>query len=216
MIARLSGVLIDRDPPHIVVDCNGVGYDVLCSQYTLSALPPDGERVTLHIYTQVAETKIGLIGFADRQERELFDQLITVKNVGPSTAVAILSGSSPRDIATLIARQDLAALTRIKGIGKKTAEMLCVELHEKCELMVLSWNHDGGVRAVASGAPALAAKKPTGRPPMLDAVASALVGMGWRPAEADAAVAELPAEIVAREDTTIESLLRQALRSMPR
>ncbi len=213
MIARLSGTLIERDPPRVVVDCGGVGYDVLCSHFTLAALPAEGEKVVLHIYTQASENKIGLIGFHSRQERELFDELITVKNVGPSTAVAILSGSTPRDIATLIAREDIAALTRIKGVGKKTAELLCVELHEKCELMVLSWNVEGGIRPVASAAPAL---KKSSRHPMLESVATALVSMGWRPAEADAAVAELPAELLARDDTTIEALLRQALRSMPR
>lgn len=213
MIARLAGILLERDPPRIVVDCNGVGYDVLCSQYTLAALPADGERVKLHIYTQASENKIGLIGFFEKAERELFDLLITVKNVGPSTAVAILSGSSPRDIATLIAREDISALTRIKGVGKKTAELLAVELHEKCEMLVLQWNHDGGPRATLE--PAIV-KRASQRHPMLDQVASALVAMGWRPNEADAAVAELPPEIVADKATTIEALLRQALRSMPR
>ena len=87
----------------------------------------------------------------DAHERDLFDQLITVKNVGPSTAIAILSGAGPRDIAALIAREDVAGLTKIKGIGKKTAEMLVVELREKCEMMVLSWNL-GGTKPAASPA----------------------------------------------------------------
>ncbi|MCX5747438.1 MAG: Holliday junction branch migration protein RuvA [Proteobacteria bacterium] len=215
MISRLAGTLIEREATRVVVDCGGVGYDVVCSQYTMAALPADGERVVLHVFTQASENKIGLIGFADRAERALFDLLITVKNVGPSTAVAILSGSSPRDIATLIAREDVAGLTRIKGVGKKTAELLVVELHEKCELLVLGWNADGSLRGTAAlASSAIKPVKKSGRHAMLDSVASALVGMGWRPAEADAAIAEITPEQL--EDASIETLLRQALRSMPR
>lgn len=212
MIARLEGTLV-RDGEHVIVDCGGVGYEVTCSAFTLAALPASGERVALRVFTQVRETEIALFGFIDQQERALFDLLITVKNVGPSTAIAILSGSSPRDIATLIARDDVAGLTRIKGIGKKTAELLVVELREKCEMALLSWNADGGVRPVAQPAGA-ARTRPSShvRHPMLGEVLSALVTMGWRPAEAEQAVSDLEV----RDDTSIESLLRQALRSMPR
>lgn len=211
MIARLSGTLI-RDEQQVIVDCNGVGYDVTCSAYTLAKLPATGEAVTLQVYTQVRETEIALYGFADRQERGLFDLLITVKNVGPSTAIAILSGASPRDIASLIAREDVPGLTRIKGIGKKTAELLVVELREKCEMLVLSWNLEGGVRPVAGGTIAPRPKAST-RHPMIEEVAGALLGLGWRPVEVDAAVAALDPNA---EGATIEALIRQALRSMPR
>ena len=210
MIAQLVGLMAGRDGAHVVVDCNGVGYDVVCSQYTLASLPADGERVTLRVFTHAQENKIALYGFGDTPERALFDLLITVKNVGPSTAIAILSGSSPQEIAELIAREDVAGLTRIKGIGKKTAELLVVELHEKCEMLRLTWTAAGGVRPVAQ--PAGTARKLGKRHPMLEQVATALAGMGWKPAEADLAVAEL----VVAEGTTIEGLLRQALRSMPR
>src|SRR5580693_4905816 len=83
LIARLDGTLIERDPPRLVVDCGGVGYDVIVSAYTLAGLPADGEHVTLRIYTAASENKIALYGFGDLQERQLFDLLITVKNVGP-------------------------------------------------------------------------------------------------------------------------------------
>ncbi|HET7499610.1 MAG TPA: Holliday junction branch migration protein RuvA [Kofleriaceae bacterium] len=212
MIARLEGTLV-RDGEHVIVDCGGVGYEVTCSAYTLAALPAAGERVMLRVFTQVRETQIALFGFIDQQERALFDLLITVKNVGPSTAIAILSGSSPRDIATLIAREDVPGLVRIKGVGKKTAELLVVELHEKCEVLVLSWNAEGGVRPVA--VPAGAARGKVGahaRHPLVGEVMAALVGMGWRPAEAEAAVSDLSVG----DDASIETLLRQALRSMPR
>lgn len=211
MIARLEGVLL-RDGEQVIVDCNGVGYEVTCSAYTLASLPKHGERVVLRIYTQVRETDIALYGFVDPQERGLFDLLITVKNVGPSTAIAILSGSGPRDIAALIARQDVAGLTRIKGIGKKTAELLVVELREKCEQLVLSWTADGNLRTAALHAGAIKAGVKAPRHPMLGEVMSALVGMGWRPAEAEQAVSELEVG----DGATIEALLRQALRSMPR
>jgi Holliday junction DNA helicase RuvA len=209
MIARLDGVLW-RDGDQVIVDCNGVGYEVTCSQYTLGSLPPNGERVVLRVYTQVRETDIALYGFIDPQERGLFDLLITVKNVGPATAISILSGSSPRDIAALISREDVAGLTRIKGIGKKTAELLVVELREKCELLVMSWTQSGGVRAVAQPAGAVRAKP--ARHPMLAEVMAALIGMGWRSIEAEQATADL----AITEGVTIEMLLRQALRSMPR
>lgn len=210
MIARLEGVLMS-DGEHVIVDCNGVGYELTCSAYTIAALPAHGERVTLRVYTQMRETAIALFGFIDAHERDLFDLLITVKNVGPSTAIAMLSGAGPRDIAALIAREDVPGLTKIKGIGKKTAELLVVELREKCELMVMTWNAAGGIRPVAAVAGSVRAAK-AGRHPLLGEVMTALVNMGWRPAEAEAVVAELPVE----EGSTIEVLLRQALRSMPR
>lgn len=212
MIARLEGTLI-RDGEHVIVDCGGVGYEVTCSAFTLAALPAHGERVVLRVFTQVRETEIALFGFVDPQERALFDLLITVKNVGPTTAIAILSGSTPRDIATLIAREDVAGLTRIKGIGKKTAELLVVELHDKCEVLLLSWTAEGGVRPVAIPAGAARAKAGPGlRNPLLAEVMTALVTMGWRPAEAEQAVADL----AIGENASLESLLRQALRNMPR
>jgi Holliday junction DNA helicase RuvA len=211
VIARLEGTL-HRDGDQIIVDCGGVGYEVTCSAYTKAALPAHGARVTLKVFTQVRETEIALFGFYDHQERALFDLLITVKNVGPSTAIAILSGAAPRDLAGLISREDVVGLTKIKGVGKKTAELIIVELHEKCLALLLTWNVEGGVRpvAAASGVPRRATAPL--RHAMLDEVASALIGMGWRPAEADAAVGEL--EVT--DDTSIETLLRQALRSMPR
>src|SRR6185369_4549628 len=123
------------------------------------------------------ETQIALYGFLEAQERGLFDLLITVKNVGPSTAIAILSGATPRDIAALVAREDVAGLTRIKGIGKKTAEMLVVELREKTELLLMSWNAAGEIRPAA---PPVGAKRSgsTARHPLLIEVATALVHMG--------------------------------------
>ena len=209
MIARLEGVLVERNGMDVVVDCGGVGYAVRCSTYTLAGLPALGERVTLRVFTSASENQLTLFGFGDAQERAVFDLLITVKNVGPTTALGILSGgSTPRDIAALIAREDVAGLTRIKGVGKKTAEMLVVEIREKCELMLLAWTADGELRPAARP---VGAAGPA-RHPMIDEVVAALTGMGWRPVEANQAVSEL----VVTPDSTLEALLRQALRAIPR
>lgn len=209
MIGQLRGTLAHRlTGNHVIIDCGGVGYEVVCSGYTLAALPEIDAPVTLRVFTHAQENKIALYGFYTTAERELFDHLITVKNVGPSTAMAILSGGAePRTIAELIAKEDTAGLTRIKGVGKKTAELLVVELHEKCELLLLTWNASGTPRAVALPAGARA-----NRHPMLGEVAAALIGLGWKPAEADQAVAEL----VVGPGITLETLVRAALRSMPR
>ena len=212
MIGRLRGTIVERAGATVIVDVGGVGYEVACSGWTLAALPPNDEPVTLRIFTQARENEIVLYGFLTEDERALFDLLITVKNVGPSTAIGILSGGhAPRDIAELIARDEVAGLTRIKGVGKKTAELLCVELREKCEMLLLTWTAEGSIRAVASASGAVVASRPK-RHPMLDEVAGALAQMGWRPAEADKVVAEL--EVAA--GATLEGLLRQALRAMPR
>ena len=212
MIARLEGTLIERDPPHLVIDCGGVGYQVTCSTYTFAALPADGERVVLRVFTHATENKLALFGFFDAQEREMFDQLLKVKNVGPSTAIAILSGlngATPRELAGLIASEDVAALTRIKGIGKKTAELLVVELKDRCAELQLAWDANGALRPVAMPAGAIRKNQ---RHPMVDEVMGALVGMGWRPQEAEAAIGDLAVP----QGATIEQLLRDALRSMPR
>jgi Holliday junction DNA helicase RuvA len=212
VIGRLRGEIVEREGTRVVVDVGGVGYEVACSGWTLAALPAVGEPVTLRVFTQARENEIVLYGFLEADERALFDLLITVKNVGPSTAIGILSGGHPpRGIAELIARDEVAGLTRIKGVGKKTAELLCVELREKCEMLLLTWAAAGGIREVAM-APGSGAAPRAKRHAMLDEVAGALAQMGWRPAEADKVVAEL--EVVA--GATLEGLLRQALRAMPR
>lgn len=216
MIARLAGTLIERSvlgtTPRIIVDCAGVGYDVVVSSFTLGSLPADGEQVVLRVYTHTTrDAEVTLFGFHDLQERALFDHLITVKNVGPSTAIAMLSGSTPRDLATMIANEDVKGLLRIKGVGKKTAELAVVELHERCAQLLLSWDASGGLRTVAMTAGSIRTSRPQ-RHPLVDEVATALVGMGWRPTEAEQAVIDLPVP----PEATIEQLLRQALRSMPR
>jgi len=214
MIGRLRGTLVERRGIHVLVDCGGVGYEVTVSGYTLGSLPEDDQPVTLRVYTQAQENKIALYGFHSEVERELFDLLITVKKVGPSSAISILSaGAGPLDIAQMIAGEQTAGLTKLKGVGKKTAEMLVVELREKCELLLATWG--AGNRIQPSGGAARPEPPAVSeRPPILDDVTSALVQLGWRASEADKVVAALVADLSG--DETIEELLRRALRAMPR
>ncbi len=210
MIGRLRGALVERAGAHIIIDCGGVGYEVTVSGYTLMQLPALGETVTLRVFTQAQENKIALYGFGTVGERKLFDLLITVKNVGPSSAMGILSGgASPTDIAQLIASGQVPALTKIKGVGKKTAELIVVELREKCELLLASWGASGEIAPAAAVAAAQVARS---RPAILEDVASALVQLGFRSPDADRVVSELDHG----GGATLESLLRDALRLMPR
>ena len=210
MIARLRGTLLERGAEHVVVECGGVGYEVHVSLATLAQLPELGAEVILRVFTQASENKLALYGFATKEERDLFDRLITVKNVGPATAVEILSGTgSPVELARTIARGDVTALTRLRGVGKKRAELLVVELREKCEMLLLTWGAAGSPGGVSVTVPVL----PKGnRPPLLDDVVSALVHMGCRPAEAEKVVQKIEAP----PGATVETLLVEALRAMPR
>lgn len=210
MIARLAGTLVERGPGVVVLDVQGVGYEVHVSAMTMAVMPAAGDVVTLRVFTQAQENKIALYGFATAEERALFDKLITVKNVGPATAVEILSGGpGPVDLARLIAARDAAALTKIRGVGKKRADLLVVELAERCEELLLSWGAAGG--PVTTLAATSARAKPV-RAPILEDVASALVNMGWRQVEADKAVSKL--EVPA--SATVETLLVSAIKQMPR
>jgi Holliday junction DNA helicase RuvA len=214
VIARLRGFLVERGEDFVVVECAGVGYDVGVSLSTLSVMPELGAEVTLRVFTHAQENRIALYGFASLEERELFDRLITVKNVGPATAMAILSGvTSPLELTRVIAKGDVPGLTRIKGVGKKTAELLVVELREKCEWLLANWAAAGRVGPEPIATPPRQGLGRSGsRSPLLDDVASALVGLGWRAAEVDKVVGRL--EIPS--GATVETLLRDALRAMPR
>jgi holliday junction DNA helicase RuvA len=131
MIGRLSGLLLDKNPAQLIVDCNGVGYEVGVPMSTFYNLPATGERVTLLTHMVVREDAQLLYGFGTTQERELFRELIKISGIGARTALAILSGMSVNDLAQAVTLQEVGRLTRIPGIGKKTGERLLLELKGK-------------------------------------------------------------------------------------
>src|SRR5580658_7924778 len=133
MIAHLRGRLFSKQPGQAIVEAGGVGYDVVISIPTYTALPAEGGEVSLHIHTQVREDILALFGFLELREKRLFERLITVSGVGPKLAVTILSGLNPEMTVTAIRGQDHAMLTHIPGVGKKLAERLVVELKDKLE-----------------------------------------------------------------------------------
>jgi Holliday junction DNA helicase RuvA len=133
MIAHLRGRLIIKHPNQAIVEAGGVGYDVTISVPTFSELPSLGSEVALHIHTHVREDALALYGFARVEEKQLFEKLITVSGIGPKLAMTILSGMAPADMVGAIRSNDFARLTKIPGVGRKTAERMCVELRDKLD-----------------------------------------------------------------------------------
>ncbi len=131
MIGRIAGILVTRQPPQLLVDCNGVGYEIEAPMPVFYNLPQVGEKVVLFIHMVVREDAQLLYGFSTLDQRAMFRELIKVSGVGAKMAVAILSGLSAEDFAMCITNQDVAALTRLPGIGKKTAERLIVEMQDR-------------------------------------------------------------------------------------
>jgi len=131
MIAHLRGKLIARHPNQVIVETSGVGYDVTISVPTFSELPALGSEVSLHIHTHVREDQIALYGFLRPEEKQLFEKLITVSGIGPKLAITILSGMATDEMTGAIRANDIARLTKIPGIGRKTAERMVLELRDK-------------------------------------------------------------------------------------
>ncbi|MCK4838122.1 MAG: Holliday junction branch migration protein RuvA, partial [Desulfobulbaceae bacterium] len=131
MIASLRGVLAHKSPEHLIVDVGGVGYEVFYSPTGLHRLPENGEDIFLYIYTNVREDAFNLYGFLEIKEKEMFVLLTGVSGIGPKVAVNILAGMGPGDLASAIANTDLGRLVKLPGVGKKTAERLCLELKDK-------------------------------------------------------------------------------------
>lgn len=171
MIAFLRGRLLSKSPNRAIVECAGVGYDATISVATFTSLPAEGAEARLHIYTHVREDQIALFGFAEPQEKRLFEKLVTITGIGPKLAITVLSGIDTDRLVTAIRGGDHATLTRIPGIGKKTAERVVLELKDKLEEM-----------AVAPSA-ASARYGPAG-----DDALSALVNLGYARAIAQRAI----------------------------
>jgi Holliday junction DNA helicase RuvA len=138
MIAFLRGRLHSKSPNRAIVECGGVGYDITISVATFTLLPPEGAEARLHIYTHVREDQIALFGFAEPAEKRLFEKLLTISGIGPKLAVTVLSGIDAMRLVTAIRAGDHATLTRIPGIGKKTAERVVLELKDKLDDMAVA------------------------------------------------------------------------------
>jgi Holliday junction DNA helicase RuvA len=204
MIGRLTGKVVAQEADGaVVIDVGGVGYEVTIPLGTLGRVRPDEVgRVTLWVYTHVREDALSLFGFSDEVERAAFRALLGVSNVGPKLGIAVLGALPAADLARAVARQDLTAFKGITGVGKKIGERLLLELRDKLP-QVVAGNLGSGVT------PGPNRRGSEGE----ERLRSALTGLGFRPAEADRAIASLGA----RADTVpVESLLREALALLSR
>jgi Holliday junction DNA helicase RuvA len=194
MIAHLRGLLLSKRPNQAVVETAGVGYEVNISVPTFAEMPASGSEVALHIHTHVREDALTLYGFLRITEKQLFEKLITVSGIGPKLAITILSGMPANEMAGAIRGNDVARLTRIPGIGKKTAERMVLELRDKLP------------EVAGSSTPAV---------PALNAVEedvlSALVNLGYQRAAAERALASAARN---GQGGTFDVLFRQALAAL--
>ncbi|ARN75082.1 Holliday junction branch migration protein RuvA [Oceanicoccus sagamiensis] len=199
MIGRLHGVILEKQAPEILIDVNGIGYEVQVPMTTIYQLPEVGKPVTLHTHFVVREDAQLLYGFAERRERSLFRTLIKVNGVGPKLALTILSGIESDDFVRCVRDGDTQALVRLPGVGKKTAERLLVEMKDRLK----DWSIDG---TAASASDTGAASNND----ILAEAESALVALGYKPQEASKAIAAVND---ASMDSS-EALIRMALKNM--
>jgi Holliday junction DNA helicase RuvA len=197
VIAHLRGRILDKHPNRLVVDVNGVGYDVFVPLSTFYGLGDAGSDVALRIHTHVREDALALYGFATALEQDLFERLIATSGIGPKLALAVLSGIEPIELMRAIERGDVARLTSIPGVGKKTSERIVLELKDRLPRMA---------PPAAAGDAALAAP-----PTVSEDVLSALVNLGYHRPLAEKAVATA---IKALPDGGFERTLKQALREL--
>lgn len=203
MIAHVEGVLREKAATRAVVMVGGVGYELHVSLTTFSALPDAGKPVSLRVHTHVREDAIVLFGFHTDLERALFEQLIRTSGVGPKLAQAVLSGMPPRDLLAALAREDLAALRAIPGIGTKTAQRLLVDLRDRI----------GELASAVAAEPGGGALGATPTTDALEEVVSALVNLGTPRARAERVAREVADEA---GDAPIEDQVRAALRRLSR
>ncbi len=187
MIGRITGRLIERRPPQVLVDVQGVGYEIDVPMSTFYQLPANGGEITLHTHLLIREDAHQLYGFASEQERYVFRQLLKISGIGARTALSVLSGMSVNDLYQAVSTQDNARFTKVPGIGKKTAERLLLELKDKLDVDVVA------LPAGGNGANA-------------GDIANALSALGYNDKEAAWAVKQLPA------DAGVAEGIRQALK----
>lgn len=194
MIAHLRGRLLTKEPNRVVLETAGVGYDITISIPTFTGLPAPGGEIALHIHTHVREDALSLFGFSRLEEKRLFEKLLAVSGIGPKLAITILSGMSTEHLVAAIRANDLAVLTKVPGIGKKTAERMVVELRDKLEAFA-------------------AAQARSPRSPVEEDVLSALLNLGYARPAAEKAVAQVSANGNA---DSFDKWFREALRLLRR
>ncbi|MDO4429738.1 MAG: Holliday junction branch migration protein RuvA [Lonepinella koalarum] len=202
MIGRLTGLLVEKQPPEILLDVNGVGYELLLPMTSFYQLPELGKQISLFTHFIVREDAHSLFGFAQKTDRSLFRELIKTNGVGPKLALAILSAMSVEEFAYAIEREELSKLIKIPGVGKKTAERLLVELKGKFKDVKQT---DFFVESSHITQPNPIEQ--TAEAPTNDAVA-ALIALGYKPMEAEKMVKK-----IARSDLSSEQLIREALKA---
>ncbi len=198
MIAWLSGRLVEKHPTRLIVDVHGVGYDVAVPVSTFYAVGEPGVDVTLRVHTHVREDAIALFGFLSAFELRVFERLIATSGIGPKLALAVLSGIEAADFVGAVQRADVSRLTRIPGVGKKTAERICLELKDKLP-------HIG-----EAGAPAALAPAPNA---LRDDLVSALENLGYHRTAVDKV---LDKQLAGDENQRFETALRVVLKELAR
>jgi len=196
MIARLAGTLISKQPPLLVIDVAGVGYEVEAPLPVFYDLPETGQPVVILTHLSVKEDSHTLYGFASEAERRLFRQLLKISGIGAKLALTILSGASGEELARYVVERDAAALTRLPGIGKKTAERIIIELRDKLDDLPAGGPSGAGGATPAAGS-------------ALGEATNALIALGYKPQEAGRM-----ARNVAQPDMSVEEIIRQALQTM--
>lgn len=204
MIARLQGTLLESSYTNCIIDVHGVGYDVQIPLCTFDKLPRVGEETALWIFTQVREDAITLFGFAEKDEKKLFENLLDVSGIGGKLALAILSGMPLGSLCNAIVNGDVKLLSKISGVGKRTAERLVVDLHDKIPKLGLSF---------AGTAPANAVAKDDPRSEAVNDALMALAQLGFKSEQAKEKVNEIAAGLPP-EECSSENLLRLAIQQL--
>ena len=205
MIGRLRGTLAEKQPPHLILDVNGLGYELEVPMTTLYRLPSVGEPLTLHTHLVVREDAQLLYGFIGKRDRDFFRELIRLNGVGPKLALALMSSLEVDELVRAVSAQDTSALTKVPGVGKKTAERLLVELKDRFK----AWEVAPSMFALVPNQPNQP-DLPTGQVASAESDAvSALISLGYKPQEASKAVSAINDKNLSSED-----MIRRALKGM--
>ncbi len=191
MIGRLSGILISKTGDHVLLEAGGVGYEVYVSENTGSTLPAAGEKATLWIHTHVREDRIQLFGFGDILEKKTFEMLLGVSGVGVKLALAVLSSLTPEECLYAITAEDTASLSRVPGLGQKTAKRMILELKEKAKKELAGRSFEKSASSAVKAD-----------------LASALANLGYGRSEIDSVLSKLPAEALKEFEPALRASLR--------